>query len=131
MKQFEASGTTGATWLLSTSWYALTNPWVIVGVLFLVVFLISYLGALSEADLSFVLPATAPAYVLTAALSSYFLQEAITPTRWAGTLLIVLGTCLVARTLRSRARQEDAVPGPIESERAWEPEKAGSGEAIP
>ncbi|MBI4465575.1 MAG: EamA family transporter [Acidobacteria bacterium] len=130
MKQFEATGATGATWLLSTSQYALTNPWVIAGIFFLVVFLVSYLAALSEADLSFVLPATAPAYVLTAWLSKVFLNEAITPTRWAGIFLIVLGTCLVGRTLHSRARQEDAAPGPIESEQAWEPEKAGSGRSV-
>ena len=126
MKQFEAADTVGAVWLLDFVWHAATSPWVIFGVLLLIVFLVSYLAALSEADLSFVLPATAPAYVLTAGLSSVFLNETITSSRWAGTFLIVLGTCLVARTLHSRDQQQGEAPRPIESERAWEPEKASS-----
>ena len=130
MKQFNGDGAAGAAWLLDFSWHAATSPWVVFGVLLLVVFLVSYLAALSQADLSFVLPATAPAYILTAGLSSVFLNETITPSRWAGTFLIVLGTCLVARTLHSRPRPVAEPPSPIESERAWEPKEAGSGEAI-
>ena len=127
MKQFQADGSAGAVWLLDFGWHAATNLWVVFGVLLLIVFLVSYLAALSEADLSFVLPATAPAYVLTAGLSRVFLNETISPTRWAGTLLIVLGTCLVARTLHSRSRPEGEAP---ESEQAWEPEKASSGRSL-
>ena len=86
------------SWLGLVASHVVTNPWMIAGVLLLIVFLSSYLAALSWADLSFVLPATAPAYILTAILARYFLNETISPLRWAGTALIVIGTCLVART---------------------------------
>ncbi len=97
MKQFGVAEP-GVAWVIQTGFHVVSNPWLILGVLFLLVFLAAYLTALSWADLSFVLPATAPAYLLNAALSKFFLHESISPTRWAGTILIVTGTWLVART---------------------------------
>jgi drug/metabolite transporter (DMT)-like permease len=88
----------GESWLRHTAGHVITNPWMIAGVLLLIVFLSSYMAALSWADLSFVLPATAPAYILSALLARHYLHETISPLRWAGTVLIVAGTCLVARS---------------------------------
>ena len=98
MKTFPALDATGIDWLLQAAALVLSNPWIIVGILLLMTFLAAYMAALSWADLSFVLPATAPGYILTAILSRLFLQEQISPQRWAGTILIVAGTWLVART---------------------------------
>jgi uncharacterized membrane protein len=98
MKTFPALDATGLDWLLQSAVLVLSNPWIIVGILLLMTCLAAYMAALSWADLSFVLPATAPGYILTAILSRLFLQEQISPQRWAGTILIVAGTWLVART---------------------------------
>ena len=98
MKNFPTLEAAGAMWLLQASVQVVLNPWIITGVFLLLIFLAAYLAALSWADLSFVLPATAPGYILTAIFSRIFLHEEISPLRWAGTVLIVLGTCLVART---------------------------------
>ena len=98
MKTFRAPEAEGVAWLLQAAGQVLSNPWVIVGVFLLIVFLACYMAALSWADLRFVLPATAPGYILTAILARIFLQEEISPLRWAGTVLIVTGTWLVART---------------------------------
>ncbi|HWP85301.1 MAG TPA: EamA family transporter [Terriglobia bacterium] len=87
-----------ASWLARTAGHVVSNPWMIGGVLLLIVFLASYMMALSWADLSFVLPATAPAYILTVFLARVCLGEEVTAGRWAGTVLIILGTCLVARS---------------------------------
>ena len=76
---------------------AFTDPWIILGILFLAGFFYSYLTALSWADLTFVLPATAFGYVVTAFLSRFFLHETVSPWRWAGVLLITCGVGLVAR----------------------------------
>ncbi|MFI5105558.1 MAG: EamA family transporter, partial [Terriglobales bacterium] len=51
----------------------------------------------SWADLTYVLPASAFGYVVTAFLSRFFLHEAVSPWRWAGVLLITCGVGLVAR----------------------------------
>lgn len=98
MKEYGAAKPLGQAWLLDTAYHVVTNHWLILGVLLLLVFLASYLTALSWADLSFVLPATAPAYLLTAGLSRVVLHETVSSMRWSGTLLIVFGTWMVART---------------------------------
>src|SRR5260370_416638 len=72
---------------------ALANPWVFAGILCLIGFFGSYMTALSWADLTYVLPATAFSYVLLALLSKYFLHENISAFRWAGILLISCVVC--------------------------------------
>lgn len=84
--------------MLAAALGAMLSPWVAAGVLLLITFFISYLTVLSWADLSYVLPATAPGYLLLAALSWWLLGEQITPWRWVGTVLIVAGVALVAPT---------------------------------
>ena len=76
--------------------HALANPWVITGILCLIGFFAAYLSALSWADLTFVLPATAFGYVVVALLSHFWLGEYISMYRWAGILLIVCGVGFVA-----------------------------------
>jgi len=84
--------------LLSTVARALTNPTLWLGTALLIVFFVLYSAALSWADLSFVLPATAFGYVLNVAAGHYFLSESVTPARWAGSLIITLGVFLVSRS---------------------------------
>lgn len=84
--------------MLAAALGAMLNPWVAAGMLLLITFFISYLSVLSWADLSYVLPATAPGYLLLAALSWWLLGERVTPWRWVGTGLIVAGVALVAPT---------------------------------
>lgn len=99
MRDFDSAAPSATTWLSRTASHIVSDPWMISGVILLIVFLSAYMTALSWADLSFVLPATAPAYILTVFLAKIYLKEAVTPARWAGTTLIVVGTCLVARSL--------------------------------
>lgn len=76
---------------------ALANPWVILGILLLLAFFAAYLTALSWADLTYVLPATAIGYVLVALLSVWLLGETVTVMRWIGVLLVSAGVGFVAR----------------------------------
>jgi drug/metabolite transporter (DMT)-like permease len=76
---------------------ALKNPWVIGGVLLLLVWTACYLTALSWADLTFVLPATSLAYVAVAFLSRFWLHEQISPERWVGIAMITAGVGFVTR----------------------------------
>jgi uncharacterized membrane protein len=77
---------------------ALFDPWVAAGVSLLIVWLLSHMMLLSWADLSYVLPVTSVGYVLSALAGRWFLAEQITPARWAGIALIVVGVSLVGRT---------------------------------
>jgi drug/metabolite transporter (DMT)-like permease len=75
---------------------AITNPWVALGILFLLAFFSCYMAALSWADLTFVLPATSLGYVLLAFIAKYQLHEQITTSRWLGIVLITAGVGFVA-----------------------------------
>ena len=89
---------------------ALKNPWVISGILLLLGFFASYLTALSWADLTFVLPATAFGYIVVALLAHFWQHEHISVSRWVGILLIVSGVGFVANgpSLTQHPAQEPA-----------------------
>jgi len=76
---------------------AVFTPWIAGGIALLIAFFASYLTALSWADLTFVLPATALGNVIVALLSKFWLHEAISLERWAGIALITLGVSFVAQ----------------------------------
>jgi drug/metabolite transporter (DMT)-like permease len=76
---------------------AVFTPWVAVGIALLIGFFASYLTALSWADLTFVLPATAFGNVIVALLSKFWLHEEISWQRWAGVILITVGVGFVAQ----------------------------------
>ncbi len=77
---------------------AIFNPWVMVGIALLIVWMLSRMALLSWADLSYVLPVTSVGYVLAAVTGTLFLGEHISGTRWIGTLFIMAGAILVGRT---------------------------------
>lgn len=77
---------------------AFFSPVVLLGVTLLIVWMLSRMTLMSWADLSYILPITAIGYVLTAIAGALFLAEQVSPTRWAGTLLIVAGILVVSRT---------------------------------
>ena len=76
---------------------ALADPWIILGVLTLICFFSCYIASLSWADLTFIMPATAFGYVLTALLSAIVLHEHVSVSRWVGIALITAGVGFVAR----------------------------------
>lgn len=77
---------------------AVTNPYVLGGVVLLLSFLILYLVSLSWEDLSFVLPLTAADYILVTVFAHLILQESVPPMRWLGSVLVASGIVLVARS---------------------------------
>jgi len=77
---------------------ALSSPWLLLGVALQATFFAMYLMLLSRAQVSQVLPMTALDYVVVALLARLVLAEAVTPTRWAGIVLIIVGVVLVSRS---------------------------------
>jgi drug/metabolite transporter (DMT)-like permease len=104
---------------------AVFTPWIAAGIALLIGFFASYLTALSWADLTFVLPATAFGNVIVALLSKFWLHEPISLERWAGIVLITVGVGFVAHgpslTERPAALPEGAgvseAPSEMEEER--------------
>jgi uncharacterized membrane protein len=93
---------------LSTTVFAVLNPWVAVGILFLLGFFASYLSALSWADLTYVLPATSLGYVIVTLIAKFGLHEQVSPMRWLGILLITAGVGFVTRGPELTPPKEDA-----------------------
>src|ERR1051325_10687351 len=60
----------------------LFQPWVSLGVVLLILWMLSRMALLSWADLSYVLPVTSVGYVLAALAGTVLLNEQITPRRW-------------------------------------------------
>lgn len=88
---------------------AVFTPWIGIGIALLIAFFASYLTALSWADLTFVLPATAFGNVIVALLSRFWLHEQISAARWAGIVLITLGVGFVAQGPSRTERPEETV----------------------
>jgi uncharacterized membrane protein len=97
---------------------AVFTPWIAVGIALLIGFFASYLTALSWADLTFVLPATAFGNVIVALFARFWLHESISIERWAGIALITLGVSFVARgpSLTERPASDEAVSSSAEIE---------------
>lgn len=82
------------------------TPWVLLGTTLLILWLLSRMTLLGWADLSYVLPMTSIAYVLSAVLGKVFFGEQVTWQRWLGTGFIVLGIVFVGLTAANTTRQE-------------------------
>ncbi len=94
---------------------AVFTPWIGAGIALLIGFFASYLTALSWADLTFVLPATAFGNVIVALLARFWLHEPISLERWAGIVLITVGVGFVARgpSLTERPTTQSPIAEPM------------------
>jgi drug/metabolite transporter (DMT)-like permease len=84
--------------IFNAAFQALTSPKLIMGTAMLAVFFFLWLAVLSWEALSVALPMQALNYVLVAFLSQYYLHEAVTPLRWAGTILVCVGVVLITKS---------------------------------
>lgn len=69
--------------------------WAWLGIGLMTVAFFSLLAALSWADVSYVVPATASNYIVGALGARFFLGERLGSARWAGILLVSIGVALV------------------------------------
>jgi drug/metabolite transporter (DMT)-like permease len=76
---------------------AVFTPWIALGIALLIGYFASYLTALSWADLTYVMPATAMGNVIIVLLAQFWLHEAISWQRWLGVFLITVGVGFVAQ----------------------------------
>jgi drug/metabolite transporter (DMT)-like permease len=83
---------------------AMLHPYVLIGVVSLIVALLVRMVLLSISDLSFVLPVTAVGYVIATFLGKTVLHEEVTATRWIGTVLIVIGAILTSSTVHANSK---------------------------
>ena len=74
---------------------AMTVAWMWIGIAMMALAFFSLLAVLSIENVSFVVPVTALNYAAGALGGKFFLDERVTPRRWAGVLIVCLGVTLV------------------------------------
>ena len=84
--------------LLPTLFRVFTQPLIILGFVFVFGASIFWLAVISRVHLSYAYPLLAFGYVVTAFLARLLFNEAISPARWAGIVVICLGVVLVSRS---------------------------------
>jgi drug/metabolite transporter (DMT)-like permease len=79
----------------------IASPLNVVGVLLLVGFFAIFTTILARADLSVVVPIVSFEIVVNVALAHWVIHEAVSPLRWAGTVLVTCGVALVALSAKT------------------------------
>jgi drug/metabolite transporter (DMT)-like permease len=69
--------------------------WILLGVAVLIVEVLLYSGALRFLAVSTAFPITSLSFVMVTLLSRWLLGESVTPLRWVGVGLILIGTSLI------------------------------------
>lgn len=84
--------------ILPTLFRVFTQVPILLGFTFVFGASIFWLAVISRVPLSYAYPLLAFGYVVTALLSRLVFNEAISPTRWAGIIVICVGVVLVSRS---------------------------------
>lgn len=79
-----------------------THPVILTGVAFEAAFFGILLFLLSRADVSLVWPLTSLGFVITTVAARFYLHETVSPMRWAGVCLIVVGAGLISWTEQAK-----------------------------
>ena len=75
---------------------AIRSPFILLGGALQVAAFVTFLVALSRQDLSYVFPLTAASDIITTVAARYILHERVTPTRWAGVVIVSIGIALIS-----------------------------------
>jgi drug/metabolite transporter (DMT)-like permease len=74
----------------------LTNPQILLGILFEALFFLSLLILMNRSDISLLWPLTGLSFVFATVAAIWFLHEQVSPLRWAGVVLIMIGAGLIS-----------------------------------
>lgn len=73
-----------------------TNAGILLGIFCEALFFASLLVLMRHSDISFLWPLTGLSFVFATFAATWFLSEKVSPVRWAGVVLIVLGAALIS-----------------------------------
>ncbi len=72
------------------------SPQILLGVFFEALFFLCLIILMSRSDISFLWPLTALSFVFATIAAIIFLGESVSPMRWAGVILIVIGAAFIS-----------------------------------
>lgn len=84
--------------LIPTMGKILTHPRILTGFVSIGIGAVFWLAAIARVELSWAYPLLSLGYILVLVLSAVFLGESVSPVRWIGVLVIVVGVILVSRS---------------------------------
>ena len=77
---------------------ALEQPWIVAGILLMLVHFAAFIRALQLGPLSAAVPLRSGTYIFTTFLARFYLHERVTPIRWLAILVVLMGVSLVGHT---------------------------------
>src|ERR1700756_158121 len=81
-----------------------TNGNILLGVFFEALFFVCLLILMSKSDISFLWPLTGLSFVFATFAAIVFLDEKVSPIRWAGVVLVVMGAILIGYSEKANER---------------------------
>jgi drug/metabolite transporter (DMT)-like permease len=85
-----------------------TNPQILLGVFFEALFFACLLVLMARSDISFLWPLTALSFVFATLAAMIFLDERVSPLRWIGVVLIVLGAACITYSEQTKSKPAPA-----------------------
>jgi len=85
-----------------------TNGSILLGVLFEALFFASLLILMAKSDISFLWPLTGLSFVFATFAAMWFLHEQVSPMRWGGVVLIMIGAALISYSEHVKTNQAGA-----------------------
>ncbi len=89
-----------------------TNGQILLGVFFEALFFVCLLILMARSDISFLWPLTALSFVFATFAAILFLHEKVSPTRWAGVVLIMIGAALISYSQQVKEAGRTSNPAP-------------------
>ena len=89
-----------------------TNPSILLGVLFEALFFACLLILRARSDISFLWPLTGLSFVFATFAAVWFLHEQVSPIRWGGVALIMLGAALISYSEQVKTKSVPVSPPP-------------------
>lgn len=85
-----------------------TSPQILLGVFFEALFFGCLLVLMSKSEISFLWPLTGLSFVFATFAAMWFLHEKVSPVRWAGVVLIMVGAGLISYSEQSQPPHKPA-----------------------
>jgi uncharacterized membrane protein len=90
-----------------------TSPQIIAGVFFEALFFVCLLIMMAKSDISFIWPLTGLSFVFSTFAAIWFLHETVSPVRWIGVMLVVIGAVVIGYS--EQAKEKSATPTSVET----------------
>jgi uncharacterized membrane protein len=90
-----------------------TSPQIIAGVFFEALFFVCLLIMMAKSDISFIWPLTGLSFVFSTFAAIWFLHETVSPVRWIGVMLVVIGAVVIGYS--EQTKEKSVTPTSVET----------------